>query len=101
MSAAVCSDPDTIEVTAIPDPVVGCAECLKIGSLWMHLRICMECVKVGCCDDSPNRHESKHARGFHPIIKSAEPGEDWSWCYVDDDSWHRLHRHRRPRGART
>jgi len=76
MSAAVCSDPDTIEVTAIPDPVVGCAECLKIGSLWMHLRMCMECGRVGCCDDSPNRRATKHAREVsHPIIKSAEPGE--------------------------
>jgi hypothetical protein len=85
MSTAVCSHLDTIEVTAIPDPDVGCEECLKIGSLWVHLRMCMECGRVGCCDDSPNRRATKHAREVsHPIIKSAEPGEDWSWCYVDE-----------------
>ena len=85
MSSAVCSHLDTIEFTAIPDPVVGCEECLKIGSRWVHLRMCMECGKVGCCDDSPNRHASQHVREVsHPIIKSAEPGEDWSWCYVDE-----------------
>jgi hypothetical protein len=85
MSAAVCSHLDTIEFTAIFDPVVGCEECLKIGSRWAHVRMCMECGKVGCCDDSPSRHASKHARGVsHPIIRSAEPGEDWSWCYVDE-----------------
>jgi uncharacterized UBP type Zn finger protein len=73
MSTAVCSHLDTIEFTAIPDPVVGCEECLKIGSTWVHLRMCMECGKIGCCDDSPNGHASKHAREVsHPIIKSAE-----------------------------
>lgn len=51
----------------------------------MHLRMCMECGKIGCCDDSPNRHASTHAHEVsHPIIRSAEPGEDWSWCYVDE-----------------
>jgi uncharacterized UBP type Zn finger protein len=85
MSAAICSHLDTIESTAIPDPVVGRQECMKIGSRCVHLRMCTECGKVGCCDDSPNRHASKHAREVsRPIIKSAEPGEDWSWCYVDE-----------------
>ena len=52
---------------------------------WLHLRICLECGKVGCCDDSPNRHASAHAPGSgHPLIRSLEPGEEWSWCFVDD-----------------
>ena len=55
-----------------------------MGSKWLHLRICLECGHVGCCDDSPNRHASAHANsGEHPIIRSLEPGEEWSWCYVD------------------
>ena len=60
-------------------------DCLALGSLWLHLRICLECGHVGCCDDSPNKHASAHARSSgHPIIRSLEPGEDWSWCYVDE-----------------
>jgi uncharacterized UBP type Zn finger protein len=85
MSAAVTSHRDTIEVTAIPDPVVGCEECLKIGSLWVHLRMCMECGHVGCCDSSPNKHATKHFHKVkHPIMRSVEPGESWGWCYVDE-----------------
>lgn len=68
-----------------PDEVAGCQECLASGSRWVHLRVCRTCGQVGCCDDSPNRHASKHARAVeHPIITSVEPGEDWSYCYVDD-----------------
>jgi len=85
MRPAVCSHLDTIKFTELPVPIEGCEECLKIGSHWVHLRMCMQCGKIGCCDDSPNRHASRHAREFsHPIIRSAEPGEDWSWCYVDE-----------------
>jgi uncharacterized UBP type Zn finger protein len=63
----------------------GCEECLKIGADWVHLRLCLTCGHVGCCDDSPNRHATKHFRRTrHPIIKSFEPGEDWGWCYVDE-----------------
>lgn len=63
----------------------GCEDCLKIGGRWMHLRLCMECGHVGCCDDSPNRHATKHFNVTrHPIIKSFEPGEEWGWCYVDE-----------------
>ena len=63
----------------------GCEECLKTGSRWLHLRLCLECGHVGCCDDSPNRHATKHFHATkHPIIKSFEPGEDWGWCYVDE-----------------
>jgi hypothetical protein len=83
--SAVCSHLDTIEFKDIPEHIAGCEECLKTGSRWVHLRMCMECGKIGCCDDSPNKHATKHAHeASHPIIRSAEPGEDWSWCYVDN-----------------
>jgi K+:H+ antiporter len=63
----------------------GCEECLVLGDTWVHLRLCRTCGHVGCCDDSKNKHASKHAREVsHPIVRSAEPGEDWSWCYVDE-----------------
>jgi uncharacterized UBP type Zn finger protein len=81
----ICSHLDQIEVSALPEPIEGCEECLKIGGTWVHLRMCMTCGKIGCCDDSPNRHATAHAaESAHPIIRSAEPGEDWSWCYVDE-----------------
>jgi Zn-finger in ubiquitin-hydrolases and other protein len=80
----VCTHVDQIQVTALPASIEGCEECLKIGSTWVHLRMCMTCGKIGCCDSSPNRHASRHAREVrHAIARSAEPGEDWSWCYVD------------------
>ncbi len=63
----------------------GCEECLKIGGRWVHLRLCLECGHVGCCDNSPNKHATKHFRSTkHPVIKSFETGEDWRWCYVDE-----------------
>lgn len=63
----------------------GCEECLKTGGTWVHLRMCLECGHVGCCDSSPNQHARAHFRQTqHPIIRSAERGEDWRWCYVDD-----------------
>ncbi|HEV7716286.1 MAG TPA: UBP-type zinc finger domain-containing protein [Steroidobacteraceae bacterium] len=62
----------------------GCEECLKLGDTWVHLRLCRQCGHVGCCDDSKNRHATKHFHStHHPIITSLEPGEDWSWCFVD------------------
>ena len=67
-----------------PHTPAGCEECLKTGSWWIHLRLCLTCGHVGCCDSSPNKHATKHFRGTsHPIVKSFEPGEDWGWCYVD------------------
>jgi len=82
---AVCSHLDQIRVTALPAAIEGCEECLKIGSSWVHLRMCMTCGKIGCCDSSHNRHASRHARDVgHPIVRSAEPGEEWSWCFVDE-----------------
>jgi uncharacterized UBP type Zn finger protein len=63
----------------------GCKECLEIGSTWVHLRLCMVCGHVGCCDNSPNKHGTKHwHRSKHPVMKSFEPGEEWWWCYQDD-----------------
>ena len=62
----------------------GCEECLKTGDWWVHLRICRICGHVGCCDESPNKHATKHFHATgHPIIQSIEPGENWLWCYVD------------------
>lgn len=62
----------------------GCEECLKIGSEWVHLRICLICGHVGCCDSSEHTHATKHFHETsHPIIQSLEEGEDWRWCYVD------------------
>ena len=63
----------------------GCEECLAGGGRWVHLRICMSCGHIGCCDSSPSRHATAHHRGTtHPIIRSFEPGEDWWWCYSDE-----------------
>ena len=63
----------------------GCEDCLRIGDSWVHLRMCLSCGHVGCCDSSPNRHATKHFRATgHPLIRSLEPGEDWIWCYVDE-----------------
>lgn len=63
----------------------GCEDCLKIGGRWLHLRLCENCGHVGCCDQSPNRHATKHFHASgHPIIKSFQPGEDWGYCYIDD-----------------
>jgi hypothetical protein len=66
----------------------GCEDCLKIGSTWVHLRMCLECGHAGCCDSSPNRHATKHFHAaHHPIIASLEPGETWKWCYLDELLW--------------
>lgn len=63
----------------------GCEECLRMGSDWVHLRLCLECGHVGCCDNSPNKHATKHFHATsHPVIRSYEPGEEWAWCYVHD-----------------
>jgi hypothetical protein len=79
-----CTHLDQIQVEP-PEEVAGCEECLKTGDRWVHLRVCRTCGKVGCCDSSPNKHASKHAAASsHPIMTSLEPGEDWSWCFVDE-----------------
>ena len=83
--AKTCSHLDSIEITELPASTDGCEDCLREGGQWLHLRICLNCGHVGCCDDSPNRHATAHfAETTHPIMRSAEPGEDWSWCFVDE-----------------
>ncbi|HEX9070208.1 MAG TPA: UBP-type zinc finger domain-containing protein [Ktedonobacterales bacterium] len=81
--ATTCTHLDTIrEVTPSGD---GCKECLEMGDTWVHLRLCLECGHVGCCDNSKNKHATKHFHATgHPIIQSFQPGEDWRWCYVDE-----------------
>jgi len=82
--AQECTHLDHVNVTQLPDAVDGCEDCVRSGSGWVHLRICLECGHVGCCDSSPNRHASAHAEASgHPIVRSLEPGEVWSWCYPD------------------
>jgi uncharacterized UBP type Zn finger protein len=69
----------------------GCEECLKSGDSWVHLRLCLTCGHVGCCDSSPNRHATRHFHDTqHPVIRSYEPGEEWAYCYVDDRFLERL-----------
>ncbi|MCU1234001.1 MAG: hypothetical protein JWP63_1968 [Candidatus Solibacter sp.] len=64
----------------------GCEECLKMGDHWVHLRLCMMCGHVGCCDSSKNKHATKHYhRVKHPVVRSIEPGESWIWCYEDQE----------------
>jgi len=78
-----CTHLDTI-VEVVPSGD-GCLECLQMGDNWVHLRLCLTCGHVGCCDNSKNKHATKHFKETgHPIIKSFEPGEDWMWCYVDE-----------------
>lgn len=74
------------QVVAV-DPLTpaGCEECLQTGDSWVHLRLCLKCGHVGCCDNSRNRHATKHFRGTqHAVMRSFESGEDWGWCYVDE-----------------
>ena len=81
----VCTHLDHVLVAQLPEQVDGCSDCLRTGGSWLHLRICLECGHVGCCDDSPNRHARAHAGSSgHPIIRSLEPREEWCWCYVDE-----------------
>lgn len=80
-----CTHLDHVTVTQLPESVAGCEDCLQTGSGWVHLRICLECGRVGCCDSSPNRHASAHAQeSGHPLIRSLQPGEEWSWCFLDE-----------------
>lgn len=80
-----CSHLDTITVRELPERVDGCEDCLREGTRWLHLRICLGCGHVGCCDDSPERHATAHyGATAHPLIRSLEPGENWSWCFVDE-----------------
>jgi uncharacterized UBP type Zn finger protein len=84
-TASTCSHIRTIQVFDPPTEVAGCAECLELGMQWVHLRMCQSCGHIGCCDNSPGKHATAHnAESGHPVIRSVEPGEDWSWCYEDE-----------------
>jgi len=81
---APCTHLDS--VAAVAPSSEGCEDCLRIGGRWVHLRMCVHCGHVGCCDNSPNRHATAHWTGNadHPIVRSYEPGEDWWYCYAED-----------------
>lgn len=73
---------------AAPTQNAGCEDCLKTGDTWVHLRLCLTCGHVGCCDASPNKHATKHfTETGHPVIASLQPGENWKWCYIDKIFW--------------
>jgi uncharacterized UBP type Zn finger protein len=77
--------PHVKEVKPVHPSAPGCEDCLRMGDTWVHLRMCLSCGYVGCCDASKNKHATKHFHATaHPIIRSLEPGETWGWCYVDD-----------------
>ena len=81
--AVTCAHLD--HILPVPPRTMGCEECLRLGTRWVHLRRCTECGHVGCCDQSPGRHATAHFHETaHPIIQSYEPGEDWWYCFVDD-----------------
>jgi len=84
--ANVCTHLDQIQ--DVTPSAEGCEDCLRIGGSWLHLRICLSCGHVGCCDDSPNRHARAHAaQTGHAVVQSFEPGEEWVYCFVDDAFW--------------
>ena len=82
--SAKCAHMDLV-LDVVPRTPEGCEECLKTGASWEHLRVCLTCGHVGCCDNSAGGHASLHAKAEdHPVIRSFQPGEDWGWCYVDE-----------------
>ncbi len=82
MDSTQCTHLD--RVREVTPSARGCEDCLKTGDAWVHLRLCLSCGHVGCCDSSKNKHATKHFRSSgHPLVRSFEPGEDWRWCYVD------------------
>lgn len=81
--AKPCNHFDTDHIKNAEELV--CQECVKTGDSWVHLRVCQTCGGVHCCDSSPNRHATKHHMATqHPVVISAEPGEKWGWCYIDN-----------------
>ncbi|HEV2572828.1 UBP-type zinc finger domain-containing protein [Methylocella sp. CPCC 101449] len=81
--SAQCRHTDSIKT--VKPSALGCEECLKTGSWWVHLRVCRACGHVGCCDQSPNKHATGHFKATgHPIIEGYDPPEGWGWCYVDE-----------------
>lgn len=82
--AKQCTHLDQIK-NVKPKTPKGCEECLETGDVWFHLRLCLTCGHVGCCDESKNKHATKHFhKTKHPLIKSFQPGEDWVWCFKDE-----------------
>lgn len=80
-----CEHFDGVEIPPIPNEIDGCEDCLKTGDGWVKLRMCVQCGHIGCCDASPNRHARKHHEEVdHHVIRSAEPGENWGYCFVHD-----------------
>ncbi|MBV8291993.1 MAG: UBP-type zinc finger domain-containing protein [Mycobacterium sp.] len=81
------TDPHLAEIRSVtPHTPNGCQECLELGTWWVHLRLCLTCGHVGCCDSSPMRHARSHAHAIgHPIVQSMQPGESWRWCYVHEN----------------
>lgn len=74
------------QIREVKPSAEGCEDCLKTGDQWVHLRVCRTCGHVGCCDSSKNKHATKHFHATgHPIVQSGEEGEDWMWCYEDED----------------
>jgi Zn-finger in ubiquitin-hydrolases and other protein len=83
-ASAVCAHIDHVPVTQLPESVAECEDSLANGGKWLHPRICLECGRIGCCDDSPARHASARAHATdHPLIRSLEPHEEWCWCAAD------------------
>lgn len=80
------ADPHLGLIRPVPAPVHhACAECVRLGTPWLHLRQCLTCGQVGCCDSSPMRHARAHATASgHVIVRSIEPGESWRWCYAHE-----------------
>src|SRR5437660_2509249 len=82
MAQSTC--PHVKQIRPVTPNSEGCEECLATGDRWVHLRLCLTCGHVGCCDSSKNKHATKHFHASgHPVMKSAEPGESWGWCYID------------------
>ena len=83
--ADLCEHAQSVTLFAPEGEVRGCQECLETGMRWVHLRMCQSCGHIGCCDNSPGRHATAHFKATgHPVIRSVQPGERWSWCYVDE-----------------
>jgi uncharacterized UBP type Zn finger protein len=79
-------DPHLSAAKHVEPTGAGCQECLQLGMHWVHLRVCLSCGHVGCCDSSTGKHATKHFHATrHPIVESFEPGEEWGWCYVHED----------------
>ena len=84
MSTTTCEHFETLTTVTGPQSDV-CASCIETGDIWVHLRACLKCGMVGCCDDSKNTHARKHwEKQGHPLIQSIEPGENWLYCFADD-----------------